>query len=166
VVTALGPRLLAELRAVARQGLADYFAGKPAFRYALPISGHVVRQPAGPGPHEPPRHVAAMQTQDLPQAFAWRAAQAIAGVGRRLRQCANPNCNKGEPKPFVATRRQAFCSRLCSDRVRLARFRAKHAKDAKRRAKLLAKRRAAYGRKVKAALGPKVKIRQRAKGVQ
>ncbi len=89
--------------------------------------------------------------------FTWHAIQAIATVGRQLKVCADRTCHK----PFVARRRQAYCTRQCSDRTRLARFRARHAKDPTWKAKVGEQRRAAYESRIKRKLGPNVQVRTR-----
>ena len=84
-------------------------------------------------------------------AFILRALTVLQAAGNRLRKCADTRCQR----LFIAIRRQEYCTRACSDRVRLAKFRARHA-DHRARAKI--QRRAAYERNIRRRLGTKVKV--------
>lgn len=149
---------IAKLQDIARTGIADYLAGRRAFEWrGISISGYVQRRGDGAQAADAPVLTSWPEEVDVQQLFAWRAAQVIESVGTRLRQCANPECQH----PFVATRRQQFCTRLCNDRVRVAKYRARLADDPDRRARRLARRRAAYARKVRTKLGANVKVRQK-----
>lgn len=86
--------------------------------------------------------------------FAWFAIVAILAVGRDFRLCANPDCRQA----FVADGRQVYCSRLCSARTRLAKFREGLRTDKERREKVRARRKELYDQKQKAKLGPRVKV--------
>lgn len=89
--------------------------------------------------------------------FLLRVLAVLQAVGPRLRRCADTRCQCF----FVSNRRQIYCTHACSDRVRLARFRARHADDEHQRAKVKAQRRVAYESKIQSRLGAKVKVRSR-----
>lgn len=136
------------LQRSARSIPTSYFEGKPVSLGNIRDEGHLARAPDGTP------QLFMRSCGSAMGLFTWHAVRAIHAAGRLVRMCDNPRCRA----PFVATRRQTFCTRLCSDRVRLARFRARHATDETWKAKAWGKRRAAYAKKVKATLGERVKV--------
>jgi len=146
----LRPGALRALQRRAASLLTTYLAGQPVTYDAIPQRGSLTRKADGT-----PILTVGMLASSL-ALFTWHAIHAIATVGKRLRRCANRTCRK----PFVARRRQSYCTRECSDRVRLARFRARHAEDPAWREKVRSRRRLAYGREIQAKLGPNVKVRR------
>lgn len=85
--------------------------------------------------------------------FFLAAFELLALEGHRVRNCAEPKCNR----LFAATKRQAFCSPQCSQRVRTAKYRTAHRDVAQRL------RRTAYVKKQRAKHGPAVKVTSRKK---
>jgi hypothetical protein len=76
-------------------------------------------------------------------------------AGECLRSC--PACGR----PFVAHGRQTYCTRVCSDRVRVSTFRKALAEDPERKEKYLTRRRKAYAKKQRAKLGAGVRVGRR-----
>ncbi len=126
----LRPGALRALQRRAASVLTTYLAGKPVTYDAFPQGASVTRKTDGT-----PTVTIGMQASSL-TLFTWLAIHAIVTVGKRLRRCANRTCGKA----FVARRRQTYCTRECSDRVRLARFRARHAEDPGWRGKVRSRR--------------------------
>jgi hypothetical protein len=86
--------------------------------------------------------------RDTAGLFAVRVYETLRDAGPRFRVCEREGCWK----PFIARKRQAYCSRRCSQTVRTRKFRER---DSERVRKL---RRGAYERSVRARSGPNVKI--------
>lgn len=140
------------LQRAALRGLQAYFSTKEGWTYQLTVKGAVQWSPTLPFNED------GWGRED--HLFAWRTRQLVLSLGSRLRPCANPTCKR----PFLAIRRQQFCTRRCNDQVRFAKFQARHAKDNKWREKQLEKRRAAYALKVRDKVGPNVKVGRQKKG--
>ena len=87
-------------------------------------------------------------------AFMIRVLAVLQAIGPRLRRCADARCQRF----FISNRRQVYCTRTCSDRVRLAKWRRDHAKDEQRKAKVRKQQRAAYARRMRRKLGARVKV--------
>lgn len=121
--TRMRPNTLGALWIVAHKGLRDYFEGRRAWEFTVKMFGAVFRGKDG----RPLLHP--LVEGNEVQRFSWRVAQAVHAVGPRLRECADPECRRA----FLAERRQTHCTRRCSDRVRLARFRGKLAQDSDKR---------------------------------
>jgi hypothetical protein len=85
--------------------------------------------------------------------FVLAAFELFTSEGHRIRNCAEPKCNR----LFVATKRQAFCSPQCSQRVRTAKYRKAHREVAQRL------RRATYVKKQRAKHGLTVRVASRKK---
>jgi hypothetical protein len=96
---------------------------------------------------EPVRSVAPLQA-DTTGLFCLRVYETLRAMASRFRVCEREKCRK----PFIARKRQAYCSRPCSQAVRTRRFRAR---DPERVRKL---RRRTYERTVRARSGSYVKI--------
>jgi hypothetical protein len=80
--------------------------------------------------------------------LAVRTEETLLAVGARFRVCERDDCCK----PFIARKRQAYCSPSCSQAVRTERYRTANPERARQL------RRAAYVRKVKAGRGTKVRV--------
>lgn len=89
--------------------------------------------------------------------FMLRVLAVLQAIGPRLRRCEDSTCRHF----FVSNRRQVYCTRTCSDRVRSAKWRKEHANDERRKEKVKAQRHAAYVRRVQRRLGDKVKVGSR-----
>lgn len=149
----LGPRALRVLQQRVATLLTTYLAGKPVKYDAFPRRGTLSRKADGT-----PIMTVGASGSSL-NWFTWHAIQAIAAVGQRIKLCADRTCGK----PFVATRGQRYCTRRCSDRVRLARFRRSHAQDEAWQKRVRAQRRAAYAKRVKSKLGQNVRVQTKVK---
>jgi hypothetical protein len=100
---------------------------------------------------------------DLYQVFAFVAVTSLKTVGPALKRCANAQCGV----VFVSEGRQAYCSRLCSDRVRASKHIGALERDPERKAAALARRRELYAEKQRARFGRKTIVgKQRLAGKQ
>lgn len=86
---------------------------------------------------------------EFPLTFWLAVADWLVAAGPRLRAC--PECHT----PFLAIRRQTYCSPQCSQRVRTRRWYEAHTTEARK------KRRQAYQQEIRVKLGPTVKVRRR-----
>ncbi len=86
------------------------------------------------------------------RSFLASAFEVLKDLGPRLRKCQRPGCRRF----FAAVRQQTYCSRTCNQRVRTARFEARH------RDKIRQRKRQDYEKRVKAQPGREnVKIARR-----
>lgn len=130
--------VLLECQREATQGLTRFFDGR-GWTYHVALSGSMHR--AGG------RIVWAEDKEGVTsQVFAFCGVLLIREIGSALKQCPRPECGRR----FVSEGRQAYCTRLCSDRVRVAKFRKGLEGDPKRKEKALARRRAAYKKRARA----------------
>ncbi len=97
---------------------------------------------------ERPNSAFGLVRRDTAGLFALRVYETLRDAGPRFRVCEREGCWK----PFIARKRQAYCSRRCSQTVRTRRFRTR----APERVRKL--RRGAYERSVRARSGHNVKI--------
>ncbi len=120
-----------------RDGLRALAAGRRFVREVTVKTG-IVREPDGA--------LAAVGGGDLDSVFFVCVFEVLREVGSRVRTC--PRCGR----LFLATAKQEYCSKRCSQAVRTERFREKHPD------KIKTARRRRYAKKRRAQYGPKVKI--------
>jgi hypothetical protein len=97
------------------------------------------------------RRIWAIDVSEWPDTFWLSVRSLLARFGERLTRCEDPQCGR----LFLRTRRQSYCSRACSQRVR------QHAWYQRRRKEVLARRKVAYEARVKAQLWPNVLVAKR-----
>lgn len=143
------PEDVLTVKEIVQEGLKTLFSRGGAWAlWSVRVEGQsgVLRSPSGA--------IFPATTEVSRSGFLLSVLAVLQAVGPRLRRCADTRCQRF----FISNRRQKYCTRACSGRVRLARFRAQHADDKHQRAKVKAQRRAAYERKVRSRLGAKVKV--------
>lgn len=154
---------LSKWQAAACDGLKGYLHVNPfaGWRFKVTVSGHATFYPhrlVG-GKWVGLRNQRIAYEQE-PRAvndtafFSWCALQAVLAVGPRLRVCKNADCRR----PFLAERRQTFCTRLCGDRVRMAKYLRKLKGNPERKAEALARRKELYAEKIRKRLGARVNV--------
>ena len=84
--------------------------------------------------------------------FFLRTIELLLSMAERIRNCGNSSCQR----PFVANKRQAYCSRKCSQQVRTARFRGKEDPE-----EVSKKRHEKYVKRQEKKLSGKVKVQRR-----
>jgi hypothetical protein len=118
-------------------------------RWALPLPDHEYIL-SEKGEFVPVPRVDPEKAADVRNWFFGAVLRLLAALGSRLRVCANDACRTlfpGQPG-------QAYCSTICSGRVRQKRFRERHPD------KMRDSRHEVYAQKQKDRLGPNVKVRR------
>jgi hypothetical protein len=136
--------LVREIHARVRDGFQALLEGRP-FVHQRKVQVGVHRWPKSGA-------ITYLGQQDDENRFFAAVFQVLAELGPRFRVCDAPRCGRF----FAQVRRQQYCSPACAQRVRSARFHAKHAEqisDRKHRA-YAKRRRAKLGRRVRVARRP------------
>jgi|GEM_PF-1450472 hypothetical protein len=136
-----GLKSLRRFQEATRQGFRGYFENPPfGWTYRVTVRGGVW-SPGALSSEGVRYDYSQYELADGPEIeiFSWRAAQYLRVLHRPLRRCARPECRR----PFLPTGRQTYCTRRCSDTVRLARFRGKLAQDLEQREAYLYRRKLA-----------------------
>ncbi len=121
--------MLLEWQTALKDHVKRYFDGS-GWPFDVPLCGRAYRTVRG----------VTMSTEPVRvnrQGFLWAALQSIAHLGKRFRQCENPQCCRD----FVAQRKQRFCTLACGGKVRMARFRQALDQDTARKAEHVKRRR-------------------------
>jgi hypothetical protein len=118
-------------------------------RWELPLPDHVYVL-SEKGQFVPVPRVDGTKPSDLRSWFYGAVLGLLTALGPRLRVCANDACQK----LFLQHRRQAYCGRICSGRVRQRRQYQRH------RDRLRDRKHETYAQKQKDRLGRNVKVRR------